>query len=283
MGLDAFAITIVLLAAVLHAGWNALVKSAGDKVMMFSTITLGGAIMSGLLVPFFPIPAPESWPFLFASVFVHYGYYLFLMASYKYGDLSHVYPLARGSAPLLVAAGGFLFAGEILSPLGFAAICLTSFGIMMLAFEKGLPRGEDLKPVLFAVGTGVWIACYTILDGMGVRRSESPIGYILWLFFLEGIPFFIWILFWKRQAFWGHFKIHWKVALGGAVATELAYGLVIFALSLGAMAAVSSLRETSTVLATILGAVLLKEQFSKRRYLAAGLVTLGVVMLNGCG
>ena len=283
MGLDGLGIFLVLLAAVLHAGWNALIKGAQDRVMMFCTITLGGALLSALGLPFAGFPALEAWPYLIASVFIHYGYYFFLMFSYKYGDLSHVYPLARGSAPLLVALGAYFFAGEILTPIGLAAIAVASLGIMMLAFEKGLPRGEDFKPVFFALGTGGWIAAYTVVDGMGVRLSEAPIGYILWLFALEGIPFLFWALFIRGHAFVSHFRSNWKLGLGGAMATGTAYGLVIFALSLGNMATVSSLRETSTLIATFLGAFILKEQFARSRYLAAGFVSAGVVVLNYFG
>ena len=282
MELEGLAIGLVLAAAVLHAGWNALVKSASDRVMTFATLSLGGMAFGLATVPFLEMPDQAAWPYLILSTLVHYGYYAFLIAAYRYGDLSQVYPLARGSAPLLVAAGAWFFAGEVLPPLGIIAVAITSMGIMMLAFEGGWPRGQDRKPVFLAVLTGFWIAGYTVVDGMGVRLSGAPISYILWLYILEGIPFLLWVLFWKRQAFAEHLKRNWMTGLGGAVASNMAYGLVIFAMSLGSMAAVSSIRETSSLLATVIGAVILKESFTARRYLAAGLVSVGVVVLNGC-
>lgn len=282
MALDTIAVFLVLGAAFLHAGWNAMVKGATDRTSMFIGISLCGSLMSAAGAFFLPVPHPDSWLFLAASTMIHYAYYLFLMNSYRLGDLSQVYPVARGSAPLLVAIGGYFFAGESLSPLGLVAVAITSFGIMILAFEKGLPRGDQKKPVLFALATGVMIATYTVVDGMGVRRSGDPLSYILWLFALEGVPFLIWVAVWRKQRFLGYVRQNWHLVLAGGVATELAYGLVIFALSLGAMASVSALRETSTILATIIGAVVLKERFGKGRYVAASLVALGVVILNGC-
>lgn len=282
MALDTMAVIFVLAAAVLHAGWNALVKGAADKTAMFIGITVCGSAMSAVGAAFLPLPHPDSWRFLLASTVIHYAYYIFLLNSYRLGDLSQVYPVARGSAPLLVAIGGFFFAGEALSPVGIAAVALTSFGIMMLAFENGVPRGDNRKPLLFALATGLMIATYTVVDGMGVRRAGEPLSYIFWLFALQGVPFFLWLLFWRRQRFVGYMRRNWRLVLAGGIATELAYGLVIFALSLGAMAPVSALRETSTILATILGAVVLKERFGKGRYVAACLVASGVVVLNGC-
>ncbi|RED48133.1 DMT family transporter [Aestuariispira insulae] len=281
MGLDGLAILMVLAAAVLHASWNALVKSAADRVLTFATLSLGGMLAGMVAVPFLEVPDHQAWPYLIASTLVHYGYYAFLILSYRHGDLSQVYPLARGAAPLLVAAGAWIFAGEMLSPMGMMAVMVTSAGIMMLAFEGGWPRGRDRTPVLLALVTGCWIAGYTVLDGMGVRRSGAPISYILWLYILEGLPFLVWVLLWKRRAFVSHLKRNWITGLGGAMASNLAYGLVIFAMSLGSMAAVSSIRETSSLLATVIAAVVLKESFTARRYLAAGLVSIGVVVLNG--
>lgn len=282
MALGPIAVILVLFAAILHAGWNALVKGTDDKVSMLVGMSLVGSLFSVLGALFVPLPNAEAWPYLLASTAIHYAYYLFLIQSYQVGDLSHVYPVARGSAPLMVALGSYLFAGETLSPLGLGAIVLTSLGIMMLAFEKGLPRGDQKRPVFFAIATGMMIATYTVVDGMGVRRTDNPLSYILWLFILEGIPFLVWTVAIRRQRFVGFVRRHWPQVFGGAAATALAYGLVIFALSLGAMASVSALRETSTILATILGAVLLKEKFGPNRYLAAGLVAIGVVTLNGC-
>lgn len=282
MALGSTAVALVLLAAFLHAGWNAMVKGAADRTSMFIGISLCGSLMSAIGALFLPLPHPDSWWFLAASTVIHYAYYLFLMNSYRLGDLSQVYPVARGSAPLLVAVGGYFFANESLAPVGLLAVAVTSLGIMMLAFEKGVPRGDQKKPLLFAMATGLMIATYTVVDGMGVRRSGNALSYILWLFALEGIPFLIWVLAWRRQRFLGYVRKNWHLVLAGGVATELAYGLVIFALSLGAMASVSALRETSTILATIIGAVVLKERFGKGRYVAASLVAVGVVVLNGC-
>ncbi len=213
---------------------------------------------------------------------VHYFYYGFLLLSYRVGDLSHVYPLARGSAPLMVALGALIFAGEVLGGLATAGLLLASAGIMCLAFERGLPRGADSKPILFALGTGICIAGYTVVDGLGVRASGAPLSYIFWLSLLEGVPFTIWLLARRRKSLAGLSGRSWRIGIFGGVLSTLAYGLVIYALSRGGMAHVSALRETSTLFAALIGAYVLKEApgSAGRRIAAAGLVAAGVITLQ---
>ncbi|MDX1738665.1 MAG: EamA family transporter, partial [Alphaproteobacteria bacterium] len=270
MPLDSIAIMLVMTAAIMHATWNALVKSAGNKWYMFGSIFFIGSIVSAVIAIFTPLPAEESWGYLLLSSFIHYGYYAFLLKSYKFGDLSKVYPIARGSAPLLVAVGGYFFAGEALSTEAYLAIILSSLGIMALAFEKGLPRGADKKPLIYALITGLFISSYTIVDALGVRASGNPISYIVWLFALEGIPFVIWFAV-KHKVMIPYMRGEIKLVLVGAFASHMAYALVISALALSSMAGVSALRETSVIIAAIIGAVILKEGFGKWRITAASL------------
>ncbi|WP_420548844.1 DMT family transporter [Curvivirga sp.] len=282
MSLDIIAITMVLSAAVLHASWNALVKSAADKWMLFGSMTLLGAIVCLFALPFLPMPDGETWLWLVLSTIIHFTYYALLLMSYKVGDLSKVYPIARGSAPILVALGSFLFAGEILSTPAYIAIILSSLGIMALAFEKGMPQKGDRKPIVLAILTGMMIGAYTITDGLGVRSTENKLTYIFWLFTLEGIPFLIWIAY-RWKAYLPFLQSNWKYAVGGAFASHTAYGLVMAALAVGGMASVSALRETSVIIAAIIGTVLLKEAFGKWRIAAAGMVGSGVIFLNFFG
>ena len=282
MTLDISMVGLVLLAAVLHAIWNALIKSSGERMIAFGVLTIFSSILALSLTPFVALPDPKSWGYIAASAVVHYLYFAFLLLSYRAGDLSHVYPISRGVAPLLVALGSYVFVGESMSLVAIFGICLASFGIMSLAFERGLPKGDNLQPVVFALGTGFFIACYTVIDGAGVRLSGDRLGYIFWLFSFEGVPFVIWIIFWQGRAreMMDFIKRKPLFSVSGAVFSVTAYGLVIFAMSLGAMAHVSALRETSTILASIIGVVILKEAFGVGRIISACFVAVGVIVMN---
>lgn len=278
-------LALVLVAALAHASWNALVKASGERGAIFSVMLLTGGVFGLAGVMVFPLPAAEAWPYLAVSTALHYAYYGFLMLAYRYGDLSHVYPMARGSAPLMVAAAAWVAAGEALPPVGIAGLVLASAGIMSLTLEGGLPRDHAAKAVFFALGTGVLIAAYTLVDGLGVRASRAPIGYIAWLNLLEALPVSLWLLVRRPAAFTGLSRRARRFGIAGGVLAMAAYGLVIFALSLGAMAYVSALRETSVLFASLIGIVLLRESSARpaRRLAAAAVVSAGIVILQWGG
>lgn len=282
MALQPELVLLVLLAALAHAGWNTMVKASGESGRTFSIIvvTCGAIGLAGALV--LPLPHAGAWPYLILSMIVHYFYYGFLLLSYRVGDLSHVYPLARGAAPLMVALGALIFAGEVLSGMATAGLLIAAAGIMSLAFERGLPRGADLKPVLFSLGTGICIAAYTVVDGLGVRAAGVPLSYIFWLNVVEGVPLTLWLLGRGKKPFAGLTARSWRIGIAGGVLSALAYGLVIYAMSRGGMAHISALRETSTLFAALIGAYLLKEApgSAGRRIAAAGMVAAGVVALQ---
>lgn len=282
MALEPSILALVLLAAVAHAGWNALVKASGERGAIFSVLLLTGGVFGLVGVIILPLPAPEAWFYLILSAIVHYGYYGFLLLAYRYGDLSHVYPLARGSAPLMVAGGAWLMAGEQLGAMGIAGLALASGGIMSLAFENGLPRDHAAKAVFFAMGTGTLIAAYTVVDGLGVRASQAPISYIAWLNLLEAAPISLWLLARRPASFTGLTARSWRKGIFGGVLAMAAYGLVIYALSLGAMAHISALRETSVLFAALIGTLILRETSASpgRRTAAAALVSAGIVTLQ---
>lgn len=282
MALEPTLMALVLLAAMAHAGWNAMVKASGQRGAVFTVLLLTGGAFGLVGVIVFPLPAPEAWFYLILSAVVHYGYYGFLLLAYRYGDLSHVYPLARGSAPLMVAGGAWVMAGEQLGPVGVAGLVLASGGIMSLAFENGLPRDHAAKAVFFAIGTGTLIAAYTVVDGLGVRASEAPISYIAWLNVLEALPISLWLIARRPASFTGLSGRSWRQGIFGGVLAMSAYGLVIYALSLGAMAHISALRETSVLFAALIGTLILRETSVRpgRRIAAAGLVSAGIVTLQ---
>lgn len=282
MAPEPFVVALVLFAAVAHAGWNALLKASGERGALFSVLLLTGGVFGLVGVIVLPLPAGDAWMYLLLSAVVHYGYYGFLLLAYRYGDLGHVYPLARGSAPLMVAGGAWLMAGEQLGTTGTAGLVMASAGIMSLAFENGVPRDHAAKAVFFAIGTGTLIAAYTVVDGLGVRASGMAISYIAWLNLLEALPITLWLLVRRPANFTGLTARSWRLGIFGGVLAMSAYGLVIYALSLGAMAYVSALRETSVLFAALIGVLILRETSASpgRRIVAAGLVSAGIIVLQ---
>ncbi|MGH6933486.1 MAG: EamA family transporter [Dongiaceae bacterium] len=271
---------LVLSAAVMHATWNALVKAGGDKLVMQCLVISVPGFAVFLALPFVPLPAPASWPLLLLSTIAHGIYYVTLLNSYRLGGLSQVYPIARGAAPLLIAFGALFAAGETLTPLEWLGVVIASIGIMCLAAPTGADRRTELQAIGFALATGVTIALYSVADGLGVRRAGDSMSYILWLLALEAIPMLA-VGFWMRRGrIVASFRPHLlKGTLGGIIA-GLGYGIVIWAMGNAQMAHVSALRETSVILAALIGTLLLGEPFGRRRTLAAALVAGGNALLH---
>jgi drug/metabolite transporter (DMT)-like permease len=278
--LDPGVVALVLLAALLHACWNAVVKSDSDRLVSMGLVMLAGALLGLAVVPFVPFPETVAWPYLAASVLIHNFYYFFLLKAYRWGDLSHVYPISRGLGPLLVALVSGRLIGEHLAPHEIAGVVLVSCGIASLAFGHGLPRGKEWRPVIYAVLTGVTISAYTIADGLGARHAGNALSYIAWLNVVEGPWVFLLALAMRRGGIVLYLRRSWWRGLAGGVVATCAYGIAIWALSLGAMAHVAALRETSVIFAAAIGAILLREGFGYRRIVAAAIVAAGLVLMN---
>lgn len=281
IGLDPLVVALVLLAAVLHASWNAVLKLASDRVTTSAVMNLTGLVGGGLLALFVAPPASASWIFILMSVAIHFAYFLFLLGSYRYGDLSQVYPLARGVAPLIVAFVSPWLIGERLGGVQLAGVILLCLGILSLAFNRmRLRELVEWKPVLMALATGASIAAYTVVDGLGVRVSGSPGGYIAWLFVLDGVSM-AGVAAWLRgRALGSAVRSIWKPAVLGGLIAMLAYGIVIWCYSLGAIAPIAALRETSVVIAAGIGSLLLREPFGRWRVAAASFCAIGIVAIN---
>ena len=271
-------LTLVLMAAVLHASWNALIKTGDDPLVRLALIASFSALFSLPVALVSGIPAPASWPYLIASVVIHQFYNGFLILGYRAGDLSLVYPIARGTAPLWVAIGGYVVADEALSPSGAAAVALICCGIVSLAADGRRLRFSPA--LLFAVLTGLCIAAYTLCDGLGGRLSQSVPAYIAWLLILEAPPLALFALFRRRHNLIVALKTSWRAGLVGGLCSGLAYGMVIWAMSLSAMTYVSALRETSVILAAWFGSRFLNEPFGRRRLVTAAVVVTGIVLLQ---
>ena len=271
---------LVLLAALMHASWNALVKAKADSLVMMGVITAVSGAVALLALPFLPLPALESWPFIGLSVVLHTAYALFLLAAYAHGDLGQIYPIARGAAPAMVMMFSVLVLGEDLSAGVLAGVAVISAAVISLAFQGGVKVGEDPRPLLYALGTALFIAGYTVTDALGARLAGSAHSYTMWLFALYGVPVAAYAV-WKRG--WPGLRtaqLHWRAGLAGGVLSLCAYWLVIWALTLGPMAPVAALRETSVIFAAIISVVVLRERFGIWRLAAAGAVTVGVMIMR---
>ena len=281
--MDPVVTVIVLASAFMHALWNALVKVDGDRLMAMAVIMGLTAALSPVLIVLSPPIAAESWKFLLLSAALNNLYFFLLIESYRVGDLSHAYPLARGSAPLLVALGSAMFAGERLGPWGIAGVLLISVGIMSLVAGGRFDPRIRRRAIGFPLATGAMIAAYTVVDGIGVRMSGSPVGYIGWLFALFAIPIVLVAVGTRRTEAIAFLRTRWRQAGLAAIFNFGSYGLAIFALSLGTMAHVSALRETSVIIAAFIGTVVLKEPFGRVRIAAAILVAAGVATIHVAG
>jgi drug/metabolite transporter (DMT)-like permease len=270
---------LVLVAALMHASWNVMAKTSGDKLLNICLISLGLGAVGLLFTPFVRFPDPASWHFLLGSLLAHLGYYVFLATGYRHGDLSQVYPIARGTAPPLVALAAYLMIGETLSPLQMAGVLATSFGILSLAFDKPLDRAHSWRPIIFGLMTSLTIMSYTLFDGQGVRVAGDHLGYIVWLFVLD-VPLVLGWCLWQRSGAIGYFRQRWRFGLIGGALSGGAYGISILAMSQGGLANVSALRETSVIFAAVMSTLFLKERFRHRRYVSVVLVATGAVLLH---
>lgn len=271
------ALVIVLVAAVLHATWNALVKGARDRAVVIAAVASAHALAGAGLILLSEPPAQASWICIFLSTLIHYGYYGLLFQAYRLGDLSQVYPIQRGLAPALVALGAFLLIGETLAPLGWAGLAAISFGIGLLTLARGANKA-DPRAIAVATVLGATIASYSIVDGIGIRNSGSPTGYMGWLFLFE-FPVGFFIVGRRRRL---SMSVSWRifaVGLIGGAFSVLAYGLVLYASAFAPLAAVSAIRESSVIFASLIGIVAFRERPVALRLAAAGVVGCGVIAL----
>jgi drug/metabolite transporter (DMT)-like permease len=277
--LEPYVIALVLFAALLHASWNAVVKSSADRLVSLGVVMLGGSILAVPFVFVLPFPGGAAFGWLLLSVVIHVFYYFFLLSAYAHGDLSHVYPIARGLGPLLVALVSAPVVGEVLAWNGYLGVALVSGGIFALSLSS---RGAAFAwmPTRYAVLTGISIASYTIVDGLGVRASPSAFGYIAWLNFLEGPWLFVYAVWHRGAGVLVHLKQHARRDLAGSVVATIGYGIAIWAMSTGAMANVSALRESSVLIAALIGTLVLHEPFGRLRILASAVIVVGLVLMN---
>ena len=267
-------VSLVLLAALLHASWNALLKSSSDRLSALTIMTIGAGLGAIPLILLSPLPLPAAWPYIILSGLLHTGYNLFLIRAYRIGDFGQSYPIARGSSPLLVAVGAALLVGEQMSRTTWFGVALVSLGIISLAQIKDR---HHLSGPIAAFTTGAFIAAYTVTDGIGARAAGNAVAYSGWLFALDSLPLAM-ISMWQKRRL-PQFKQVW-ISLTGGIMSLFAYAIVIWAITLAPMGTVSALRETSVLFAALIGALFMGEKFTRRRLCAAALITGGAIVLG---
>jgi drug/metabolite transporter (DMT)-like permease len=273
-------VCVVLFGALMHASWNALVKSAkgGDPMLDMAAVVAGSSVCALVVLPFVGLPAPASWKFMVASTVIHFGYYVTLAQAYRTGDLSFAYPLMRGSAPLIVAVLGIVVLHEVPSAHALLGIVLICAGIVSIAFV----RRERHPPgaARWAFANAAIIAMYTLVDGTGARASGNAVAYVSWLIFIEGIPFLAWLLWRRGPPAVAYVRASWRRGLLGGAFSLAAYGIVLYAMTQAPVAAVAALRETSVLFAALIGALWLKEGFGAMRFAGAASVAVGIAALK---
>jgi drug/metabolite transporter (DMT)-like permease len=270
---------IVLAAAIVHAIWNAIAHGIKDQAVAFGLIGVGTAVAAVPVIALSARPSPASWPYLATSVVIHMLYCLLLMRSYQYGEFGQVYPIARGTSPLVVTVLAAAFAHERPSAAEAGGVLVVSAGLAILAFGGRRIR-SGRTAVLAAAGTGLTIAAYTTVDGIGVRAAHSPAGYAGWLMLLQSIGIGVITFLMRRREIVRQPRAILLSGLAAGVLSLLAYGLVLWAQTRGAIAGVAALRETSVIFGAIIGTVFFKEPFGRTRVAAAITVAAGIVLLG---
>ncbi|NVO55759.1 EamA family transporter [Rhodobacteraceae bacterium B1Z28] len=273
-----FVIGIILTAALLHAVWNAIVKTAADRTTMLGLVALGHVIPASVMVLLLPLPTAESFQYILLSTVVHFGYYFMLGKAYQHGDLSVVYPIARGIVPALVSLWAMLLVGEVLPWQAWGGIALIALGIQLSSW-RALRSGVGRSALGFALGTGFCISIYSVVDGIGVRLSGNTLSYWAWGAFLHlFIAGFIGIR--KRAVLTELPAKVWMIGILGGLVSMTAYGLVLYAKNFAPLGAVSALRETSVIFAALIGFIFLHEGNWIRRLGAAALMAVGVALIG---
>ncbi len=269
-----------LIAALLHATWNAMAKGAADKHLSMAGVIVGHIPYAAVGLMFVPMPDLACWPYLIGSLVLHFGYQIFLLNSYRIGDLTQVYPVARGIAPLLVALVSVSLLNVVLGWVEVAAIVLIATGLLSLGLVRGQGGNRNPKAATLAAVTGCFIAGYSLVDGLGARVAGTAVGFYGWSAICNGIIFALFLRFHKpgvlsRLATEGRF-----VFIFGGAASYAAYALVVWGFMQAPIALVTALRETSIVFALFIGVFFMKERLDLLKVGATFATICGAVLLR---
>ncbi|MET1114349.1 MAG: EamA family transporter [Comamonas sp.] len=287
MSLGVVLVLALLFAALLHASWNALIKSGGDKSLDTALIHSLGVVFAVPAVLWFGFPPAAAWPFIAASSLIHIAYYIALAGAYRHGDLGLTYPIMRGSAPLLVALTSSAVVGEQLSGQAWLGVVVLSAGVLLVGLARAgrdaTGAGNHRKALGFALANACIIASYTVIDGLGVRAAGNAFSYAAALFLFDGLPYLALVL-WRagprRGAALAYLRARAPLALGGSAASLGSYAIALWAMLHAPVALVAALRETSVIFAALIGWWFLGERFGWGRATGTALVVAGVVTLR---
>jgi drug/metabolite transporter (DMT)-like permease len=277
--ISAVVLVAVLIAACAHAAWNAIAHGIDDKFVSIALVNAGSLICAVPLVLFAVAPQRAAWGYLAVSVVLHVLYNAALMLSYRLGDFSQTYPLARGTSPLVVTGLAAVFAAEIPTMGELVGVALICGGLAALVFYGRRQHPIHPTTVFAAVGTGVLIAAYTVVDGIGIRQAGSWLGYVAWLMLLESGFIPVVAIVWRRRRLIDDVAGVWRIGLIGGALSVVAYGLVLWAQTRAPLAPVAALRESSIVMAAIIGTVVFGERFGKARILTTACVAAGIAVM----
>ncbi|TGS17048.1 EamA family transporter [Mesorhizobium sp. M2E.F.Ca.ET.209.01.1.1] len=275
--MSATVIGLALFAAILHASWNAFLRTGSDRLWTVTVMSFSATVAAIPLALFHQLPVPSAWPYIVLSACLQVGYSLFLVAAYRYGELGQVYPIVRGSVPLLVTLGGFALAGERLSTLQTLGVVLAALGIMSLSLGKGRAATTS---ILYALATGAIIAAYATVDAVGVRSAGSSGAYTAWVLLVYGMLLPVTFIICRGKLTVDLRSPDALKALGGGIFALIAYGAVVAAFALGPAGPITAIRETSVVFAVLIGRLFLGETLTPKRIAACGVVALGAICLG---
>jgi len=268
---------VVLSGALLHATWNAIVKSADDKFLTTIMVTAAAALIAAVVLPFLNVPARASWPYIGASMVLQVAYFVLVARTYQIADMSLTYPLMRGTAPFLVALVTVFRLGDPLSSVAWCGVMGICVGVFSMALGSNLrqPRG-----IYLALLNALVIAGYTLVDGLGVRLSGAPAAYTLWIFLVTGVPFTVWAIAARGASFVPYVTRYWRLGLAGGIGTTASYGLALWAMTVAPVAVVAALRETSILFGTLIAGLVLKEPIGVRRIVPACIIAASAAVLR---
>ena len=270
----------VIGAGVLHAAWNALVKGSTDKALSMGAVVIGHVPIAAIILPVVPMPEVASLPYLFSGIALHLGYQIFLLKSYQTGDLTQVYPIARGSAPLIVALFSLTILGVQLSGTQLLAIAIIGAGIISLAMVRRSDGQVNRKAAVLAGITGLFIASYSLVDGLGARIAGTSLGFYCWLAVGNGTLMVLYLLWKSPKTLWSIPRRGMRVMAIGGTTSFVAYALVTWAFTQAPIALVTALRETSIVFVLLIGVFVLKERLSLLKVFATMTTLLGAALLR---
>ena len=265
---------IVLVAAVLHASWNAIVKAGKNTVLTMVLVTASAALWAVVLLPVLPSPSPESWPYIALSAALQIVYFALVARIYRIADMSQTYPIMRGAAPLIVALAGTLLLDEALSSSAWLGVCIICSGILIMLWSGGQKSREGL---ILALLNALVISGYTLVDGIGVRLSAASASYTLWIFLITGAAIASWATLTQWSQTRHYLRLNWHLGAIGGLGTLVSYGLALYAMTQAPVAVVAALRETSILFSAVISWLILKEHITGVRCVSVCVIAIGAI------